>query len=676
MRNVDLQYRKEIDGLRAIAVLPVILFHGGFSWVSGGYIGVDIFFVISGYLITSIIIEELGKNQFSIRNFYERRARRILPALSVVLLVTTIAAYLLMPAYLLKSYSQSLISVATFSSNIFFYLTSGYFSTASDEKPLLHTWSLAVEEQYYIFFPLILSALWFSGKKRIIYLLITLSIVSLFVSEYLSKTGETDANFYLIFSRAWELFFGSLIAFINIQNMSVEKWKKDIGGIFGLLLIFYSIVFFDENTVFPGFYALIPVLGTCAIIVFSDNTTIIGRFLSNKLFVSIGLISYSLYLWHQPLFAFLRLKTTGEPHSAFFIGAIAITFVFSFLSYQYIEKPFRNKSAIPRKLISKFSVASIGLILLIGGLGHIFNGFANRFENNIYAKTVKFSPKRHECHTKGKNYLKPEDACSYFGANVTWASFGDSHTVEPAYALAKILKKNDIGLKQLSFSGCPPALLFDVKKPGCSNWIKESLLYLEKSTTIQNVLLGFRYSAFLYGSQLGLYPEIPDRRSVELFIGPNLRLKKQDAREVYWKSLDEIINRLLIAGKNVYLIYPIPELPMHINKAITPFSVFAQHSWLDLEKTLTSNYYMNRNKFIINKLNSLHYDNNLHAIKPFDILCTSQYCPAISKGEALYFDDNHLSVVGATKLIKAGISFDYSIPNKALVYTEKTDKIF
>ena len=174
-----MKYRKEIDGLRAVAVLPVILFHGGFSVFSGGYIGVDIFFVISGYLITSIILDEKTNNIFSIISFYERRARRILPALSIVLFFTTIAAFILMPANLLTSYSKSLFSVATFSSNVFFFLTSGYFSTAADEKPLLHTWSLAVEEQYYIFFPIIVSALWYLGKTRLIYIISAICFISL-----------------------------------------------------------------------------------------------------------------------------------------------------------------------------------------------------------------------------------------------------------------------------------------------------------------------------------------------------------------------------------------------------------------------------------------------------------------------------------------------------------------
>ncbi len=643
-----MQYRKEIDGLRAIAVMPVIFFHGDLFGVTGGYIGVDIFFVISGYLITSIILEEIEGNRFSILNFYERRARRILPALSFILIFTTITAFILMPANLLKSYSQSLVSVVTFSSNVFFYLTSGYFSTASDEKPLLHTWSLAVEEQYYIFFPVLLSILWFMGKKRIALFISLLSVASLLLSQYLSGKQAVDANFYLIFSRAWELFAGSLLAIIGIQHFSITKSGKDILGALGLALIIYSIFYFNKQTPFPSVYTLVPVIGTVLIIAFSDRTTVIGRLLANKLFVGIGLISYSLYLWHQPLFAFLRMKTVGEPSEYMFITATVVAFILSIFSYKYIETPFRNKKNITRKQIFQFSTASISVFLLIGLSGHILKGFEGRFNEIHYLETAQFSPKRKECHTKGENYLKPENACKYLGNKVTWASFGDSHTVEPAYALAEMLEKNNNGLLHLSFSGCPPALLFEVKQPGCSKWINEAVAYLESNDSIKNVLLGFRYSAFLHGDQLDSYPNIPNRDPIAEFSDP---LPNEDAKEIYWKSFSEIIRRLLASGKKIYLLYPIPELPTHITKAVTPFSMLGDQTMLDLTETTSSKYYFSRHSFILKKLDTLPYNNNLYAIKPFEILCDTKYCPAVINKTALYFDDDHLSVEGSKLLL-------------------------
>lgn len=645
-----MQYRKEIDGLRAVAVLPVIFFHGNLFGMTGGYVGVDIFFVISGYLITSILIEEIKGNRFSILNFYERRARRILPALSAVLFFSTITAFILMPSDYLKSYSQSLVSVATFSSNVFFYLTSGYFSTASDEKPLLHTWSLAVEEQYYIFFPIFLSMLWFLGKKRLTITIVILSIASLLLSQYLSFKQAVDANFYLIFSRAWELFAGSLIAIIGIQKFSISKAGKELLGAVGLVLIFYSIFYFDKQTPFPSIYALVPVIGTVLVIIYCDTSTTIGRFLTNRLFVGIGLISYSLYLWHQPLFAFLRMKTIGEPEQSMLLGAIVMTFILSYISFKYIERPFRNKRIITKNGIYQFSFASIIVFMSIGLSGHFYKGFENRFEANPYLETAQFSPKRKECHTKGENYLTPENACRYFDGEVTWATFGDSHTVEPAYALAKMLEKDSKGLLHLSFSGCAPALTFGVKQPGCHQWINEAVTYLENNDSIRNVLLGFRYSAFLYGDQLDSYPDVPDLDPVESFsdLRPNA-----NTREIYWQSYNEIIRRLLASGKKIYLLYPIPELPVHIAKATTPFSMLGTKTSLNLKEATSSKYYYSRNSFILNKLDILPYDDNLLAIKPFEILCNQEYCPAAKNEIALYFDDDHLSVEGS-KILLAG----------------------
>jgi len=658
-----LEYRKEIDGLRALAVLPVILFHGGISGFSGGYIGVDIFFVISGYLITSIILDEIKRNDFSIINFYERRARRILPALSVVLICTTIAAYILMPPALLKSYSNSLVSVTTFSSNIYFYVTSGYFETASNEKPLLHTWSLAVEEQYYLFFPIMIALLWSFGKRTLISILVSVTSISLLLAQFLSYRNAIDANFYLIFSRAWELFFGSLIAFLPLNKWNIKQSQREIISILGLMLIIYSILFFNNATPFPSIYTLLPVLGTCFIIIFSDSTSYVGRLLSKKVLVSIGLISYSLYLWHQPLFAFLRLKSVGEPSAIKFIFAIFLTFILSYLSWKYVERPFRNKLKFTRHNIFKYSALSIIVFLSIGLTGNITKGFEGRFDTQNYADSIKYSPKRDKCHTKGSNYLPASSACTYFGKNITWASFGDSHTVEPAYALAKSLELNDIGLLHLSFSGCPPSLLFKVDLPGCTKWINESLTYLENKKNITNVLLGFRYSAYLFGDQLDSYPNIPNKNPKNKDTGLVANSTAKMAREIYWKSFQKIVSRLLNAGKTIYILYPIPELPMDIHKAVSPFSILSNSPTINLEKTTPSNYYFNRNKFIINKLDSLVYGAKLHAIKPFDIICDENYCPAIKDNKALYFDDNHLSLNGAELLVKS-IQIENPTPTK------------
>lgn len=553
-----MKYRKEIDGLRAIAVLPVILFHAGSPWFSGGYVGVDVFFVISGFLITNIILTDLDEGRFSIVHFYERRARRILPALITVLVFTSILAIIFMPPDHMKSYAQSVVSVIAFSSNVFFYLTNDYFSTVADEKPLLHTWSLAVEEQYYLFFPLILSALWFAGKHRLFALLATLTFMSLVYSQSLANNGKAEANFYLIFSRAWELFAGSLLAFAGSRALPTRQWVKETASVGGMLMIFVAIYFYNAETPFPGLLALPPVFGTCIVLAFADQSTFVGRLLCLRALVFTGIISYSLYLWHQPLFAFLRLKTVGEPSPLLFGVAIAATFAMSVLSQKYIEAPFRDRSRWSRRRIFSLSAASLALMAGFGLAGHVANGFPNRFNQEFAVQSQAFSPRRDQCHTSGENYLKPSKACRYHGDKVTWAAFGDSHLVEPAYALADMLRERNEGVLHLTFSGCPPALLLDITQAGCKAWMNEALQFLKEERDIRNILLGFRYSSYLYGNHLDHYPSLPDRNPTRHFRPSQTRLSKEQARDLYWQSYKVLIEQLLEAGKKVYVVYPVP----------------------------------------------------------------------------------------------------------------------
>ncbi|WP_290842792.1 acyltransferase [Henriciella sp.] len=297
-----MKYRAEIDGLRAVAVIPVILFHAGFEVFSGGYVGVDVFFVISGYLITTILINEIENQKFSLVGFYERRARRILPALFFVMLVCIPFAWLWMLPSQLKDFSQSLIAVSFFGSNIFFWQESGYFAAAAEEKPLLHTWTLAVEEQYYIFFPLFLFFAWRFGKGRVFWMIVILAACSLLLSEWGWRNAPT-ANFYLAPTRAWELFAGSIAAFIvNKRGIQTSNFLSTIG--FGAILL--SIFLYDQNTPFPSVYALLPVGGTFLVVMSAGKETIVAKLLSIRILVGVGLISYSAYLWHQPLFAFAR----------------------------------------------------------------------------------------------------------------------------------------------------------------------------------------------------------------------------------------------------------------------------------------------------------------------------------------------------------------------------------
>lgn len=381
------KYRREIDGLRAVAVLPVILFHAGFKAFEGGYVGVDVFFVISGYLITTIILSDMNKGKFSIVTFYERRARRILPALFFVMLCCLpFAWFWLLPNHL-KDFSQSLTGVSAFSSNILFWKQSGYFGTAAELTPLLHTWSLSVEEQYYVLFPLFLMALWKLRKRWIFGSLMAVAVVSLILAQW-GAYNHPSTTFFLLPTRVWELAIGALIAFYFLYKkeqsefVTSHKATSEVLGLLGLALICYSIFAFNKFTPFPSFYALIPTIGTALIIIFSTSDTISGRLLATKAMVGIGLISYSTYLWHQPLFVFARHRSISELSVTQLFVLSILSIVLAYFSWRYVEMPFRDKKAVSRKTVFSFAVVGSVAFAAVGIVGHINNGFDKRVNDS------------------------------------------------------------------------------------------------------------------------------------------------------------------------------------------------------------------------------------------------------------------------------------------------------
>ncbi|WP_100643252.1 acyltransferase family protein [Alteromonas facilis] len=641
---MKLNYRPDIDGLRAVAVLPVIFFHAGFDFFSGGYLGVDVFFVISGFLITNILLNELYDGRFSIVNFYERRARRILPALFVVLLATTIVGAIFMSPYEFKEYSQSLFSVVLFLSNIFFYLEIDYFSLAAEEMPLLHTWSLAIEEQYYLLFPPFLFIAYKFGVRIVLYFLVFIAILSFSLMLIQMDSVDNSAAFYWPITRAWELLAGSICAIFSSSRSRQFNYIADIG----LLILLGSIILWPENTVHPNQLTLLPVVATCLIVLFPNENSISFKLLSREKVVFIGLISYSLYLWHQPVFAFLRMKTFGHPSLVIFSAAIVVTFFLAIVSYKYIETPFRNKARYTRAYVFYLSLFGISFFSLMGLTGHFTQGLPERFVYlEQFEDSIKHSAKRKECHASDRNYITPQDACIYFNhTNVKWATFGDSHTVEPAYALAEMLERKQIGLQHHSYSGCVPALNFTLKnREMCSQWLNETLTYLEQQSEVENVLVGFRYSYGIFGDNVGIYPQIP--KAIELDIVDSSDINDNEKLELYWLNLSEIISRLVDSNKTVWLLDPIPELPVHISKGANPFSIYGKSTLLDLYRATSSEYYHKRHNFILDKLNTLNENKGVRRIRVYDLFCDEDGCPAVIDNKALYFDDDHLSVDGA-----------------------------
>ena len=383
---MNFQYRSEIDGLRALAVIPVIFFHAGFIFFSGGFVGVDVFFVISGYLITTIIIKELDNNKFSLKDFYVRRARRILPALIFVILITSFVSFIFLTHSELNSYFRSVIATLLFLSNLYFYKTTPYFSSESDLEPLLHTWSLSVEEQFYIIFPVVLLFFTKFFKKYIFLFFIFVLISSLLICQFLAlKTGGT-LNFYFTLSRAWELALGAICAYIIIyKNLTFSILLKNLLSIIGIIAILFSIFYFNRQTLYPSLYTLLPAIGTALIILFANKGTYVQKILSIKLFVCAGLISYSLYLWHQPILAFGRAFFDDFSITLKIILLLS-SLLLSIFSYHFIEKIFRDKNKVNLKIF--LTTGLIITILLISFSYLNVNFFSKNSTEALLAKLL------------------------------------------------------------------------------------------------------------------------------------------------------------------------------------------------------------------------------------------------------------------------------------------------
>ena len=367
---MKLNYRPEIDGLRAIAVVAVILYHAqitifGYQPFKGGFIGVDIFFVISGYLITSIILKELiTTGSFSFKHFYERRVRRILPALLFVMLVSLPFAWMYILPGSFIDFSNSILYSLGFSSNFYFHYSGQvYGATDGFLKPFLHTWSLSVEEQFYILFPIILLIIFRYFKKYLIHILILGIFISLGLADWGSR-NYPSFNFYVLPTRGWEVLAGSILAYfeITLGHRSNHQKLNLIMPSLGLLLIIHSILFFHDEMFHPSLYTLSPIVGVCLIIWFSSKNELTTKVISTKLFLGIGLISYSLYLWHYPIFVFSKITelTQGSIFKKLLIGITIL--ILSILTYYFVERPSRNKKN-KFKLIFSLIILSMSILI-------------------------------------------------------------------------------------------------------------------------------------------------------------------------------------------------------------------------------------------------------------------------------------------------------------------------
>lgn len=470
-----MKYRSDIDGLRAIAVLSVVIFHLNVGLLPGGFVGVDIFFVISGYLISKIIYAEIGDGTFSITNFYVRRARRILPALVAVIAVTSIAAYYLLFPSELESYARSAMASALFSANIYFYSTLNYFSPSADEIPLLHLWSLGIEEQFYIFFPLIILACSKVSRRFLPVALVSMLVVSLFFSQRLLSANPLE-SFYLLPFRAFELLIGSLIALpaMHIKKSALTSTCLFVLGLAGLI---YPIFFYSSQSPFPGLAAAIPCLGAALIIMAGEQNGRLSALLGARPLVFIGKISYSLYLVHWPLVVFAKraLPNTDKELVALLVFVSAIFLAWA--NYKLIEQTFRfaKKQWAPARVLSAASM-SLCLVVAAGWYVSHKHGFPPSSQSRIdqVVASMSYNPTQDyrtgECfmdmnQDAAKTDLQP---CLPIGGQRRALLWGDSHAAHLYMGLSKALAEHNISLGQLTASACAPILGMDMPaRPFC-----------------------------------------------------------------------------------------------------------------------------------------------------------------------------------------------------------------
>ncbi|USG61311.1 acyltransferase [Sneathiella marina] len=663
-----MKYRAEIDGLRALAVIPVILFHAGFKLFSGGFVGVDVFFVISGYLITTILIDDIENNRFSIVNFYERRARRILPALFFVMLCCLPFAWMWMLPNQMKDFSKSLIAVSLFVSNIQFWRESGYFDTAAEEKPLLHTWSLAVEEQYYVLFPIFLFLAWKFGKKSVFWMIVAFAAISLVLSEWGWRNYAT-ANFYLAPTRVWELFAGSIAAFI-VQSRGVRK--NNILSLLGLSAVVFSIFVFDESTPFPSVYSIVPVFGVVLLVLFADKETIAAKLLSTKIFVGIGLISYSAYLWHQPLFAFARIRQIEPPSDVLMLGLTVSSLVLAYFSWLWVEHPFRQKSKVNRQNIFLFSLIGIVSFCAIGAYGIFKDGYLNK--GFVYAPNIEYASMSEKilkvgdvCIPEFVQGLKWTKECEFGDtqADKTIVLIGDSHIQALSWSLDELFKKNNIKGISIELDGCEPIPYMRVDKntsvSNCNERFDEFLKHVDSKES--DVILLNRWSYRLYPIE-GLIVEMPYKGS-EGHVESDVKYFESDVlvngeffRDADTKGafLKKYVEKIAEVSKSLFLVYSIPETGINVEK-LNRFHYGSNNTVLD-EISIPYGDYTKRNKFVAEVFERIE-NSNIVRIYPANLLCNTYIdgrCAVQIDGVPIYYDDDHLSKTGADILVEEIIS--------------------
>ncbi len=631
-------YRPDVDGLRAVAVLAVLLYHAGFAAIPGGYVGVDVFFVISGFVITTAIQPDLAGGRFHLRDFYERRIRRIFPPLFAMVAVSLVLGWLVLMPDDLKRLGQSSVANAVFLSNFYFLKDSGYFGATAAAKPLLHTWSLAVEEQFYLLLPLymLLFKRWSANVMRTLTLtLFTLS----FLMAYIATRFEPTLSFFMLPTRAWELLAGVMLAqgIVPVPRNTKDEWARALTGI---ALIAFAMLTYSEKTVFPGLTALPPVLGAALII--SAGMQRAGKanaWLSSRFMVFVGQISYPLYLWHFPLLGFagyLSLKGLGLAET---LAVNTLIVLCAVLSWRFIEQPIRRR----RMFASQKALFGFGLACIVGtsvlGLAiHFGRGMESRFDGDqlklVRGMTDRMANK--DCMYFSAEQVAAGNFC-HLGANTgelpSTFLWGDSH----AEALAPgVSMQATLSGKAVLFAGqhgCGIGQhLWDSSWAGrtCAAFDKAMLDYLLIQPSIKQVVLVSRWTA-LRGAT---HANAADGK----------------ATPTAEQALTLVVTQLVNAGKQVRLVGPVPDVKTLVPRALYLKSLgFAKD--FEVRQGQAEFEVVQKNTLLV--LRDLASRPGVSLALPHLALCNAGWCAVEQNGYPLYFDDNHLSTHGANLVAAA-----------------------
>jgi peptidoglycan/LPS O-acetylase OafA/YrhL len=637
-------YRPDIDGLRAVAVGTVVLFHAHLGLFPGGFVGVDVFFVISGYLITSIIARELDTGTFSLLSFYERRIRRIFPALLVVIAAClAVGAWRMTPRHY-NGLAESALAAIGFHSNIYFAGKAGYFMPSAETLPLLHTWSLGVEEQFYVVAPLLLMGLW-RYRASVAPVIAVLVAVTLAVSIW-GTSVDSDTAFYMPHTRAIELMIGMALGIGLVPAVRSQPVRQILSAV-GLLMIAVSASVYSNDTPFPGAAALLPCLGSALIIHCAGGahgTSLIGRLLATAPTVWLGKISYSLYLWHWPLFAFAAYEW-GELPVAGRLSLIAASVALAAATYRWVEQPARtSRIVLTTRRVFAVGLGSAGAVAAVAGIVTATKGLPIRLAPEIAAIERSAAVGGHRRSLCGANMRgKLNKPCALGRTDLTPSVlvWGDSHAWMLAPTLDAIGKELGIAISLVTRSGCPG--LLDVGRHGlgkkkCATAFQSQIDDVLKPGTIKHVVLISRWQ------KLAAAPALSEQIIVKTAsLSDEETLQRAKALEA---SFVRTVAHFREMTLRVTVVGPVPDLPVHLPTAMTK-AYMRGHQ-------LTLNYdfqdFNARHKTVLRIMRRAEYEPRVDVINPAQILCPAGTCRFWENDLPFYRDDDHLSDRGSDEL--------------------------